>query len=99
MPDSYVKIVRQGANVMIAVCDTEILGKKLKDKNRVFEVSEYFYKGKRMTVEEAIELVKRCTIANLVGKNTVGCAKAEGIVHPEAVLQILDVPHALIVRI
>jgi len=99
MPDAYVKIVRQGAGVMIAVCDTEILGKKLKDKNRVFDVRECFYKGKRMTVEEAIELVKRCTVANLVGKNTVGCAKAEGIVHPEAVLQILDVPHALIVKV
>ena len=98
MPDAYVKIVRQGANVMIAVCDTEILGRTLRDRNRVFEIRECFYKGQRMTVEEAIELVKRCTAANLVGKNTVGCAKAQGIIHPEAVLQILDVPHALIVK-
>jgi len=98
MPDAYVKIVRQGANVMIAVCDTEILGRTLRDRNRVFEIRECFYKGQRMTVEEAIELVKRSTAANLVGKNTVGCAKAQGIIHPEAVLQILDVPHALIVK-
>jgi len=99
MPDAYVNIIRQGANVMIAVCDVEILGMKIRNKDRVFEINEDFYKGQRMTVEEAIELVKRCTVANLVGKNTVGRAKAEGIVHPDAVLQILDIPHAMIIKI
>jgi hypothetical protein len=99
MPDVYANIVRQGANVMIAVCDAELLGKKIRDKNRVFDVRESFYKGKRMSVEEAIELAKRCTAANLVGKNTVEYAKAEGIVHPEAVLLIRGTPHALVIRV
>ncbi len=99
MPEVYANIVRQGANVMIAVCDAELLGKKLRDKKRVFDVSECFYKGQRMSVEEAIELAKRCTAANLVGKNTVEHAISEGIVHPDAVLLILDVPHALTIRV
>jgi hypothetical protein len=99
MSEVYANIVRQGANVMIAVCDAELLGKKLKDKNRVFDIRECFYKGQRMSVEEAIELAKRCTTANLVGKNTVECAKSEGIVHPDAVLLIRNIPHALIVRV
>lgn len=99
MPDAYVNIIRQGAHVMIAVCDVEILGKCFKDKNRTLDIRESFYNGQRISVEEAIELVKTCTTANLVGKNTVEYAKSEGIVHPEAILQVLDVPHALIVRI
>jgi hypothetical protein len=99
MPDAYVNIIRQGTHVMITVCDVEILGMTFKDKNKVLDIRESFYNGRRLSVEEAVELVKTCTTANLVGKNTVEYAKSEGIVHPEAVLQVLDVPHALIVRI
>jgi hypothetical protein len=52
-----------------------------------------------MPVEDAIELVKESTIVNLIGANIVNKAIEEGLVHPEAVLEISGVPHAQIVKI
>ncbi len=82
----------------MATCDAELLGQVLRDDKIVFEVKEGFYKGSKVSVEEAIELVKQCTIVNMVGKHIVDRAVKEGLVHPEAILEISGVPHAQIVK-
>ena len=95
----YVKIRRWGRQVLLAVCDAEILGKTLKDSNITFEVSEKFYKGYKTSVDEAIDLIEESTIVNLVGTNIVKRAVERGYVHPEAVIKICGIPHAQIVKI
>lgn len=84
---------------MLAACDVELLGKTLKEGKIVFHVNEKFYKGTKVTVEEAVELMKQCTIVNMVGKKIVKKAIEAGLVHPEAVLLIEGIPHAQIVRL
>jgi len=102
-PDScvsvYVNVWRWTRCIMVSVCDEELLGRVLREGKIVFEISEKFYKGSRMTLEEAVAELKNCTIANLVGKNIVDAAIKEKLVHPEAVIRIAGVPHAQIVRI
>jgi len=61
-------------------------------------VREEFYKGLRVSVEEAVDLMRQSTVVNMVGECVVGRAIEEGLVHPEAVLRISGVPHAQIVR-
>jgi hypothetical protein len=85
--------------VLVAACDSEILGKTFKHGELIFEVRESFYKGARMEIKEAIELIRNATNANLVGSNIVNAAIQEGLVHPEAVLVICGIPHAIIVRL
>lgn len=85
--------------MLLAACDEELLGKILRHGKLVFKVKEEFYKGPKMPVEGAIELIKESTIVNLVGTNIVNKAIEEGLVHPEAVLKISGVPHAQIVKI
>lgn len=99
MTDVYVNVRKQGNNVLVATCDCDLLGKVLRDGKIVFEVREDFYKGMKVTIEEAIELCKQSSIANMVGKCIVGTAVKAGLVHPEAVLKISGVPHAQIVKI
>lgn len=94
----YVKVRRWTKCVLVAICDADLLGKVLKEGDITFEVREEFYKGSRATVEEAIEQLKNCTIANLVGLKIVEAAIKEKLVHPEAVLKISGIPHAQIVR-
>ena len=95
----YVKIRRWGRQVLLAVCDAEILGKTLRDSDITFEVSEKFYKGYKTSVDDAIDLIEESTIVNLVGVNIVKRAIERGYVHPEAVIKICGVPHAQIVKI
>ena len=90
---------KAGRNVLLCMCDAEILGKTLREGEMTFRVKEDFYKGRRVAVEEAIDLIEASTIVNMVGKNVVKKAIERGFVHPEAVLNIDGVPHAQIVKI
>lgn len=85
--------------MLLAICDKELLGETLRDGKLVFKVQEEFYKGPKMPVEDAVELMKESTVVNMVGPNIVNKAIEHGLVHPEAVLDICGVPHAQIVKI
>jgi hypothetical protein len=87
-----------GRNVLLAMCDAEILGTTLREGKIVFCVKEDFYKGIRVNVEEAVSLIEKSNIVNMVGRNVVKRAIEKGYVHPEAVLNIQGVPHAQVVK-
>lgn len=89
---------RIGRNVLLCMCDADILGKTLREGKIVFRVKESFYNGRRVAIEEAIDLIEDSTIVNMVGKHVVKKAIDRGFVHPEAVLNIEGIPHAQIVR-
>jgi len=95
----YMNLKKVGRNVLLAICDAEILGRTLCEGKIVFHVKEDFYKGARVNVEEAISMIENSTIVNMVGKNVVKKAIQRGYVHPEAVLNIEGVPHAQIVKL
>ena len=96
--EAYVNVRKWGRQVLLAVCDAEILGKTFQEKDLNFEVKEEFYKGVKTSVDEALSLVRQSTIVNLVGANVVQKAIEKGYVHPEAVITICGVQHAQIVK-
>jgi len=93
-----VNLRKWGHYVLLATCDAELLGKVLRDGKIVFEVREEFYKGSKVSVEEAIDLMRQSTVVNMVGECIVGRALEKGLIHPEAILKISGVPHAQIVK-
>jgi hypothetical protein len=93
------KLKKVGRNVLLAICDCEILGRTLCEGKIVFPVKEDFYKGVKVTVDEAVGMIDNSTIVNMIGKNVVKKAVEKGYVHPEAVLNIQGVPHAQIVKL
>jgi hypothetical protein len=90
---------RIGKNILLTICDADLLGKTLREGKIVFCVKEDFYRGKRVDVEDAVVLIENSTIVNMVGRNVVERAMEKGYVHPDAVLNIEGVPHAQIVKI
>jgi hypothetical protein len=94
----YVKTVIQGKDVVVAVCDVEVLGKTLEGGKVPFKVNEGFYKGTLGEVDEAIAAMKQATICNLVGKKIVDAAIECNMVHERAVIYFGDIPHAQIVK-
>src|SRR5208283_3106273 len=95
----YVNLKQAGRNVLLAVCDCELLGRTLREGKIVFHIKEEFYNGRKATVEEAMGMIDNSTIVNLVGKCCVEKAIAEGYVHPDAVLNIQGIPHAQIMKL
>ena len=96
--DAYVNLKKIGRNVLLAICDCEVLGRTLREGKIVFHVKDEFYNGGKVSVDEAICMIENSTIVNMVGKNCVGKAIEKGYVHPAAVLRIEGVPHAQIVK-
>jgi len=88
-----------GNNVLLAICDAEILGKTLREGKIVFQVKEEFYRGAKVSIEEAVAMIENSTIVNMIGKNVVKKAVEKGYVHPEAILNIEGVPHAQILKL
>ncbi len=90
----YVNVMRQGRYVLVAACDAELLGKTLRYGEVDFEVRRSFYGGSLVQVQEAVELIRDATSANLVGSLIVETAVKSGLIHPEAVLMLSGVPYA-----
>mgnify|MGYP005831226757 CR=1 FL=1 len=95
----YINLRKIGNNVLLAICDCELLGKTLREGKIVFNIKEEFYNGAKVSLDEAVDIIQNSTIVNMVGKNIVGKAVEKGYVHPEAILNIEGVPHAQIVKI
>jgi uncharacterized protein len=95
----YVNLKQVGTNVLLAVCDCELLGKTLREGKIVFRIKDEFYNGRKATVDEAMGMIDNSTIVNLVGKTCVEKAIDEGYVHPDAVIKIEGVPHAQIMKL
>jgi len=81
------------------MCDAEILGKTLRKGKIVFHVKEQFYKGTKVSVQEAMAMIENSTIVNMIGKNVVQKAIEKGHVHPEGIISIEGIPHAQIVKL
>ncbi|MBS7633350.1 DUF424 family protein [Candidatus Bathyarchaeota archaeon] len=86
-------------NVVLALCDVDVIGRTLCEGKIVFQVREEFYKGRKMDIDEALMMIENSTIVNMIGKNVVQKAIEKGYVHPDAVLSIEGVPHAQIVKL
>jgi uncharacterized protein len=95
----YINLKQVGRNVLLAVCDCELLGKTLREGKIVFRIKDEFYNGRKATVDEAMGMITNSTIVNLVGKTCVEEAISKGYVHPDAVIKIQGIPHAQIMKL
>ena len=85
--------------ILLAVCDSDILGKKFETEKLQLDLTSSFYQGEEKTEEELRELMKTAYIINAVGEKTISFLKAEGLVDEENVLRIENVPHVQIVLV
>lgn len=80
--------------VVVAVCDEFLLGKKLKISQDFWvEVAESFYKGVLVGDEDLVEYFKLGTIINLVGERAVEAAVKHGYARRDSVVYVDGVPH------
>jgi len=96
--EAYFNLKKEGNKVLLAICDEELLGKTLREGKIVFKISEDFYKGKKISVDQAVSMIENSTIINLIGNECVKKAIENGYVHPEAVLKIEGISHVQIMK-
>ena len=79
---------------LVAVCDSELLGKKFEQGNLQLDLTSDFYKGEEKSGEELKEIIKNAYIVNVVGQESVAFFISLGIIEKCQVLEVDGVPHA-----
>jgi len=78
----WCKVFQTKFDILVAICDKEILGKRMKFKELKIKIDENFYKGVEINEKVALNLIKKATIVNLFGKNII---KIEGYPHAQII--------------
>jgi hypothetical protein len=94
------KVIKTKFEILVAICDEELVGKEIEiEKDFRVIVNERFYKGRLIDEREAVELMEKATIGNLIGKRIIEVAIRENIISPESVILIGGIPHAQFIKI
>jgi hypothetical protein len=96
----YMKVHQSPTGKVVAVCDSELLGKKLSDGVRFLDLEAYasFYKGELVSDETAVGELAGAENLNLVGEKALAAAKKAGI-DVRSAIRIGKVPHLQAYRI
>jgi len=95
----FVKKYCCGKDILVAVCDKDLIGKTLRDGKIKLEVKKEFYGDQLTTPEEAAKALSEANTGNIVGKKSVKIAIEKNLVNPSAVIHIAGIPHVNIIRL
>lgn len=91
-------ILEQENDLLLAVCDADILGKTFGSDDIEITVSD-FYKGRECNDKEILRLARKATIINAIGNNIVDLLIKNRLVEVSNVLKIGNVMHAQVVSV
>ena len=84
--------------LLVAVCDSDVLGKTFEEGEVTLTVTEEFYDGEEVDGEGVVDALSRATVANIVGTEAVGVAIDAGIIDEANVLAVDSTLHAQLLR-
>lgn len=93
----YMNQIRHDNEYIVAICDHDIIGQSFEEGDRCIHVSENFYKGKLVSIEEGLAAMQKATIANIVGERIVNEALKAQLIHHRGIIRIQNIPHAQVV--
>jgi len=92
--------IHESYRKIVALADTNLIGKKFEEEIRQIEVKPGFFQGEEKNKAEVIEILKDMqkedATFNIVGKESVECALKAGIIKKEGIIIIKNVPIALV---
>lgn len=95
----YVKIHESYRDV-VAVSDSDLLGKKFEEGKFQLDIKENFYKGDKNSEAKVLEIMmhfsKEDATFNIVGKKSVNTALKAGIITKKGIKKIQGIPFAMV---
>lgn len=91
------KIHEKREEVLVAVCDEDLLGEKIVGDDISLSIRKKFYGSHPSSEEKVIDALKKASICNLVGEKSVGLGVEVGVIERNNILEVDDVPHAQMV--
>lgn len=84
----YVKVHRRGKDVVVAVCDEELLGLSLYANGFEIKVDKEFYGGERVPISALWDYLREATIVNAIGNHVVAAIAEKISVAAEAAVEL-----------
>jgi len=97
MPFS-VRVANHQGNQMLNICDSHLLGKNVSENDLTIKISRNYYGEKIIEKEEAITLLKSCSIINMVGKETISLSLSLGVGTQQSIKTIDSVPFLIVFK-
>ena len=92
--------IHEAYRIIVAVCDTELIGKYFSEGIKQIDIKEGFFRGEEKTFEETVELLrelnKEDATFNIIGKESVKAALEARIISSEGIITIDNIPIALV---
>ncbi len=99
MDQVYLRIFKEKGYVVVAACDSNVLGRTFREGKLKLEVADRFYGRDLCGIEETMQALQAADIGNLVGGKVIDAAVQRGLVDPDAIVTIGGVPHVQIIKI
>lgn len=93
-----VKVTDYQKNLMLNICDLDLLGKNIIQEELNMNISKSYYGEKIIEYDEAESLLKRASIINMVGKETVSLSLKLGVGSENGVKKIGGVPFLIVFK-
>jgi len=85
---------------VVAICDSELIGKKFEQGKFQLDVKENFFKGDEIDEEKTIQIMQKFSkedaTFNIVGEKSTNSALKAGIIDKKGIKKINNVPFALV---
>ena len=80
--------------ILIAVADTNLIGKRFEEGVLQLDITGDFYKGVEKTAEEIGDLMRNADFVNLVGEESVKLGLTEEVIEEQAIRRVQGIPFA-----
>jgi len=91
--------IHESYRKIVAVSDSNLLGKHFTDGKLQLDLKESFYGGQECNEEKAIEIMKSNAFDdatfNIVGKESINAALKVGLIEKSGIIKIKGIPHAM----
>jgi hypothetical protein len=91
----YLKLHSKNEIGTVACCDESLLKKVFNEGNLRIEITEQFFGGSLLDIDEAIEILMQAQYFNIVGKNIIEKAISYKLLPKEGVRTINGIPMAM----
>ena len=94
-----VRVTEYQKNIMLNICDAELLGKKITQDELNIHISESYYGERFIEKKEATDLLKQSSIINMAGKETVSLSIELGVGSENGIKTISGIPFLIVFNV
>ncbi len=100
MSKNYRVKIHNSYRDIIAICDSDLIGRKFEEDKLQIHVKESFFNGEEMNEEQVSNIIQEGKTEdvtfNIIGENSVNIALKQGLITEEGIIKIQGIPVALV---